>query len=380
MKQTKVIEIGELLIWAVVSVLALDRFLKGAISELATALWIVAWFVYSALLIFDLRSQAPDVHGSRVNRAIFLALILDGFLIVYLSMGYAWAASVIALVLPARRLPSITSERNSWLAVGAIVGALMVLQGSRFGWNEALNSFVWVCPPMVIQVAFSVRIMRERIAREELAIVIHELRATRELLAQRTRADERLRISRDLHDTLGHHLTGLSIQLDVAARRSEGPVAEHIQEAHAITRLLLGDVRNVVGQLRTTRREEFAEQIRNLTGNTDELIVHLDMCDAFGVDDSAQADTLLRCVQEIVTNTRRHAAADNLWIKIAATTGGLEVHAHDDGRGADPIKWGHGLTGMRERFAQHGGRVDVTAKPQGGVTVHAFLPQSEAIA
>jgi signal transduction histidine kinase len=298
---------------------------------------------------------------------------------VYFATGYAQGTSAFALVLAARRLPNLTSERNSWLAVGTIVIALLALRYWQQAWGPALENVIMIGVFMVLFVAFSVPTVRERTARDELAMVNNELHATRELLAQKSRADERLRISRDLHDTLGHHLTGLSIQLDVAARRSEGQAAEHIREAHAITRLLLGDVRDVVGQLRITGSLEFAERIRQLTSNIDDLTVHLEMPDAFGVDDSMQADTLLRCVQEIITNSRRHAAAHNLWIGISATTTGLELHARDDGRGTAQVKWGHGLTGMRERFAQHGGRVEVVSSSQGGFAVYAFLPQREAL-
>ena len=70
---------------------------------------------------------------------------------------------------------------------------------------------------------------------------------------ENSRVAERLRISRDLHDTLGHHLTALSLQLDVASRLTDGPAADRIREAHAITRLLLSDVRDVVSTLRETQ-------------------------------------------------------------------------------------------------------------------------------
>jgi signal transduction histidine kinase len=379
MKQSKAIEIGELLVWAVASASAIVLIVSGKLSGTSAVLWSAACVIFSGLLIVEFFSRAQDARDKGMRLAICLALILGGFVMVYFAAGLAKGASAFAFVFAARRLPTVTSERNSWLAVGAIVIGLIALLWWQLDRNAAIDNGVWVGGFMVVFVAFSVRTVRERAARDELASVNKELHATRELLAQKSRADERLRISRDLHDTLGHNLTGLSIQLDVAARRSEGQAAEHIREAHAITRLLLGDVRDVVGQLRIAGSFEFAQQIRQLTSNIDDLKIHLEMPDAFGVDDAAQADTLLRCVQEIITNTRRHAAARNLWIAIAATRSGLELHTRDDGRGADQVKWGNGLTGMRERFGQHNGRVEVTSGSQGGFSVRAFLPQRETI-
>ena len=89
-----------------------------------------------------------------------------------------------------------------------------------------------------------------------------------------------------LHDTLGHHLTALSLQLDVAARLSEEPAADHIRQAHAITRLLLGDVRDVVSRLRETRQLDLAQAIRwRSVGHDEGLAIHLDLPDALSVDD-----------------------------------------------------------------------------------------------
>ncbi len=215
---------------------------------------------------------------------------------------------------------------------------------------------------------------RERLAREHLSRAHTELLATRALLAESSRNEERLRISRDLHDTLGHHLTALSLQLDVASRLSDGKAAEHVHQAHAITRLLLSDVRDVVSELRGSGRVDLSRSIRSIAGDVSGLAIHLELPDALEIDDDARADTLLKCVQEIITNTTRHASARNLWIAIARDGDGISVHAHDDGHGTNVIQPGNGLTGMRERFEALGGRIELRSSEGRGFEVNGYLP------
>jgi signal transduction histidine kinase len=88
---------------------------------------------------------------------------------------------------------------------------------------------------------------------------------------------------------------------------------------------------------------------------------------------------VFRCVQEILTNTLRHAFARNLWIEVAATgDGGIQVHARDDGQGVAELKPGAGLSGMRERFAQLGGRVELRPGAGRGMELVAWLPSRGA--
>jgi signal transduction histidine kinase len=219
--------------------------------------------------------------------------------------------------------------------------------------------------------------LREASARADLARANAELHATRALLAEHSRAGERLRIARDLHDTLGHHLTALSLQLDVASRLASGKAADHVRQAHAVTRLLLAEVRSVVGEMRERSQADLAPAIRALAAAADSIDIHVNVPDRLTLEDSTQADSLLRCVQEIITNTSRHANARNLWISIEPDADGIELHARDDGRGADAIVCGNGLKGMRERFAEYSGRVEFGARPGGGFEVRGFMPTSQ---
>jgi signal transduction histidine kinase len=217
----------------------------------------------------------------------------------------------------------------------------------------------------------------ERRAREELAKANAELHATRALLAESSRVAERLHISRDLHDTLGHHLTALSLQLDVASRLADSKTAGHITQAHAIARLLLGEVRDVVSRLRDSGRLDLARAIRALSEEADDLAIHVDVPDGIDIDDENRAHALLRCVQEIITNATRHSGARNLWITLESRADGITLRARDDGRGAETLTRGHGLTGMRERFEEHSGRVEFTTGSGRGFEVHGFMPRAQ---
>jgi len=212
-------------------------------------------------------------------------------------------------------------------------------------------------------------------AREEQRRLNSELRATRTLLAESSRLGERMRISRELHDLIGHHLTALSLNLEVASHLVQGQAQDHVRQAQSVAKLLLGDVREVVSQLRDEDSIDLTQALQSLTEGVPGLAIHLELPPRFSVDDPKRAQVLLRCAQEIITNTVRHAGARNLWLRFERNGDRqMAIHARDDGHGASQLKQGNGLSGMRERLAQYGGRLDiVTAKDQ-GFALDAWLP------
>jgi len=213
--------------------------------------------------------------------------------------------------------------------------------------------------------------------RSELARLNAELLATRDLLADSSRLAERLHIARELHDSLGHHLAALTVNLDLASRTAEGKAAEPVREAHTLARLLLGDVREVVSELRESRPLDLPGALRALLAAGGDLRVHLEIPEDLEVRDPAQAHALFRCVQEAITNARKHARARNLWIELAHEEAGTILRARDDGKGAAEVTPGNGLRGMRERLAELGGRVDVETRPGDGFTLRAWMPAVE---
>jgi signal transduction histidine kinase len=216
----------------------------------------------------------------------------------------------------------------------------------------------------------------EASARSGLASANNELRATGELLANTSRMAERERISRELHDTLGHHLTALSLDLEAARHLAQDNTLVQIHRAQSVTKLLLSDLRDVVSTLRGQDPIPLAQALKTLVAGVPAPQIHLVIADGLAVDDPVPAHAVLRCVQEIITNAIRHAAAGHLWIELTRREGGIAIRAKDDGRGAKELRFGHGLTGMRERLEQVGGTLKIETHPAKGFRLEAWMPVS----
>jgi len=104
------------------------------------------------------------------------------------------------------------------------------------------------------------------------------------------------------------------------------------------------------------------------------LDVELLLPETLRVDDPERAQVLLRCAQEIITNTVRHAGASRLSLRVTSDEDGLRLEAKDDGRGCDAAQPGNGLRGMRERLSACGGRVDIMTAPGQGFALDVRLP------
>lgn len=197
-----------------------------------------------------------------------------------------------------------------------------------------------------------------RRAHEDLRTAHAELEAAQARLAETSRDDERLRISRDLHDLVGHQLSALAVNLEVASHVVEGPGSEHVTQARALAKDLLGDVRDVVGRLREPATELRAALV-DMAAAIPRPAVHLTLATGLGELAPITAEAVERCVQEILTNAVRHSAAAGVWVDVSREGGHVRVLAHDDGRGATQIRPGNGLTGMRERVTALGGSIEV---------------------
>jgi signal transduction histidine kinase len=224
---------------------------------------------------------------------------------------------------------------------------------------------------------FAVRIAhQEADARQALAEANAELQVATGLLAISSRTEERLRIARDLHDLLGHHLAALSLNLEVASHLTEGEAHEQVEKSKAVTKLLLSDVRDVVSRLRHDEPVNLTAALLSLREVITTPALHFDVPNELTVNDPTVAQVALRAVQEIVTNAVRHSGGRNLWLKLNAADHSLTIDAHDDGAGTDAINFGHGLRGIRERVGQVHGEFSVSSMRGRGFSVHVKLPLS----
>jgi signal transduction histidine kinase len=216
--------------------------------------------------------------------------------------------------------------------------------------------------------------LRQNTARDALRKVNSELRATQALLADNTRIAERVRIARELHDLVGHHLTALTLNLEVATHLVDGKALEHVQQAHSLAKLLLADVREVVNDMRVDDKVDLATALRTLVSGVPEPMIHLDLPLELAMTDPRRAQVLLRCAQEMITNSVRHARAKNLWLSLVQDIDGVALTARDDGRGVNDVKAGNGLNGMAERLQQLDGELKIETSPGAGFSLHAWIP------
>lgn len=265
-----------------------------------------------------------------------------------------------------------------WLVASQLLLLPVFMQWLEFGWLEALmlsllyagfSGFVFVTSLVARQQAQE---------REEQRRLNAELRATRALLAESVRVNERTRISRELHDLLGHHLTALSLNLEVAHHLVDGKAQDHVGQARTLAKLLLSDVREAVSRIRDSDTIDMALILRPLAENVPGLFVEMELPDPFVLDDAERAHVLLRCTQEIVTNVVRHAQAERLRLSYRWERGGVRMVAIDDGRGAEAVAAGNGLRGMRERLLDYDGTLSWETQPGAGFRLEIHLPVGAA--
>ena len=379
LSHTRVLRLAGLFTWVMVGLPLVysqyEALLRRGGGVDAWALWLfAAYLAFGAGYFWLTRGLRNGGHSRWYDRVMLVLLTASALGVSYLSgsgLGSILmmvAAGVIPWMLPVRG--GVIWLLLSQLAVLPVY--YLILNFSLF--EAVMQSLLYGGFSMFIFVT-SLVARQQTEARDEQRRLNAELRATRALLAESARVNERTRISRELHDVLGHQLTALTLNLEVAGHLAEGQALEHVKRSHTLAKLLLGNVREVVSQLRETGAIDLAAALRPLTENVPSLDIVLDVEEPLNVEDPQRAHVLLRCTQEIITNAVRHAQARHLWIRVYREVPGLVVvDARDDGVGAQMVNAGNGLRGMRERLQQCGGQLQVDTHPGEGFRLRATVP------
>jgi signal transduction histidine kinase len=226
-----------------------------------------------------------------------------------------------------------------------------------------------------------VRAIRERAERAE---------RTREEEARRRVAEERLRIARDLHDVVAHHIALVNVQAGVAAHvmdKRPDQAKEALAHVREASRSALNELRATVGLLRQSGDPEAPTEPAPGLDRLDELVgtfrsagLHVEVA-------RADQDTALpaavdlaayRVIQEALTNVQKHAGTEaKAEVSVVRVGPHIEITVLDDGAGQDDDPehgGGHGLLGMRERVTALRGTLTTGPRYGGGFRVHAILP------
>ena len=334
-----------------------------ALADALLFAWLLCWL--SCLL--------DDLIPRRIHNVAVVAL--TGMTAVALWFLPAGTTPILLILLAAQLTDRLSTP---WLAV-ALLAVNLYFGGVLVGvWGASLQSASLTLLGMGGFQLFAVMVLvyarkAERMA-EDLKTVNARLLATRSLLGETARDQERLRLSRELHDVAGHKLTALKLNLRGLARRLDEDAAKEVDRATGLADELLQDLRSVVRHLRETEGIDLAESLREVARPFPRPRLELHLDEHARIPRAEQAETMLRVVQESLTNAARHGPAEILRVHLERKADRLILSVEDDGRLGIEVRPGNGLTGMRERLAELGGSLEISKSKMGGMKLAACVP------
>ncbi len=357
----------------------------GTVSGTAVLAAVAAY----AILLCRRRWPVPTLAATVTAAAVYMTLTN--------THGWVVAAPLIAIY----HLADTTSNRPRLLVTGGLAALVLVAIPTLFGSTPLLgaeNQAVTLACGLALAAGDASRSRRAYVAEvEERA---RRAEHTREQEARRRVTEERLRIARDLHDSMGHHIALINAQAGLAAHVFDQQPATarqalgHIGQA---SRAALDDLRDTIGLLRQPGERAAPTEpaigvsgLSNLVASFRGSGMRID----HEVDGSARPlppatdVTAYRVVQESLTNVRKHAKDAAARVRLSFGPAALHILVEDEGNRRpaphadarslpDRSGAGHGIVGMRERVSAVGGSLDAGPRPAGGFRVSAVLPLPE---
>lgn len=305
------------------------------------------------------------------------------------ALGFLLTPLLLAPVMVALYWLAVTNtSRTTWIYGGVSTASIVTTAvGTDIDEMVALRAVgpaLWLLLPLVMGSRFRLRhaYLDAVQARAEHA------ERTREEEARLRVTEERMRIARDLHDVVAHHVSVMGIQAGAARRVLDSDpekARDSLQTVEQTARTAIKELRGLLGVLRAD-----AEPDLRVNPGLDDLQELLDNARAAGLQvehgvygdprevSPAVALSAYRVVQEALTNVVKHADAERVDVRMRFLDSALELEISDDGRGRPTAQSpGFGLVGMRERLAVHGGSLETGPRRDAGYLVRASLPTEE---
>ncbi|HRI56551.1 MAG TPA: sensor histidine kinase [Anaerolineae bacterium] len=276
-----------------------------------------------------------------------------------------------------------------WLTLFSLITLVAYV---RVGGSDAAAAVPIYVAGYIFFAIFAHQTARAENARAESERLLLELQAAhRQLQDYAAQAEElavqqeRNRLAREMHDTLGHRLTVSSVQLQAAQRLIPSAPERAGQMVGAVLeeiRAGLGELRRTVATLRTPVEADLAlgPALKRLTDDFQRatgIAIQLSVADDLPELTASQRHALYRGAQEGLTNIQKHAGAGAAWIDLICVDGTVALRVRDDGLGLAANagdQTGFGLPGLYERATQLGGQLTVGSAPAGGVELLMTLP------
>lgn len=342
--------------WSVICYLSLVTLALNGEFYFKFAAFVVFYLSFAWIIFSDKRIE------SLVNKVLLGIEIVTVLILIYLDKHNVAA---ILLVLIATQLPAMFTRKQAILLMFSLsfIHLCIVYDGSF------IDSFFQVIIYFMLQVfGFSAieTIVREEKAKEELSAINQELLATRFMLKTTSQKQERLRISRDLHDVIGHQLTALALNLEVAKHKVSEEFKPLLQDNLQLAKTLLTDVRHVVKEMRDEEQIDLNSSLESLINQLPNC--HLEVSTTADIYSLQLKQQLIFCLQEGISNALRHGKANLFTFACEKTDNNLVIELIDNGAATEvnnKATFGSGLAGMNERLIDFSGKVELIANEIG---------------
>jgi signal transduction histidine kinase len=323
-----------------------------------------AWLIVSLFILYiglfgAIIFQVVSTERKPTFFVVLVLQLLTAFaLMLLVPLSFLPILSIIWVAI----LPHVFNLKTSLVLTALVVIAWFALYQWRWEEQHVFFSALLYSTFHLFYVFMNYETVKSEKATQEALRLNQELKATQLLLAESSRQNERTRIARDLHDLLGHHLTALSINLQVAQHLTEGEAHEKVSQCHSLAKLLLSDVREAVSSIRSNDSLQFEELINVTNDLFPNLSINKDIQLQFSLEQLEIAQTLLNCTQELVTNAVKHGRAEQVWLSLSRYKHTIVFEFYDDGQNAAEWQEGNGIKGMRERVSLIDGTLTIERK------------------